>query len=481
MNKERIGLLIVDDDENMGQSIKDYFLSLNHPHVYFEAYFIAHGKESFEFFKKNDIDIAVLDVRLKDMSGMELLKKMKEEKPQTDIILLTGYGSGEATLQALKLGAYDFLSKPFDLEALEKILVRAYEKKILINENRTIHNKISLENSDLSSQDMAFIGQNSRIKEIISLINDISSTDCNVLIQGDSGTGKELIARLIHKNSLRNNELFFPINCGAIPENLLESELFGYEKGAFTGAANRKLGLFEIANSGTLFLDEIGDLPLNFQVKLLRILEEGEFNRIGGTKIIKTNARVLSASNKNLKEEVEKGFFRRDLYYRLNVITLYLPSLKERKEDIPLLVDYFIKKQCQKIGKSAPSVSKEAMELLMTYEWPGNVRELQNLIDRIIILTPGLVITPEAIARNLSLLSFSDNQEDMDDDSFVPLVKKNEFITLEKLEELYMRYVLDQVNYSKNKAALILNISERTLYRKIKEFNIQEAQKKSVD
>lgn len=254
--------------------------------------------------------------------------------------------------------------------------------------------------------------------------------------------------------------------------------MFGYEKGAFTGAANRKLGLFEIADSGTLLLDEIGDLPLNFQVKLLRILEKGEFNRIGGTKIIKTNARVLSATNKNLTEEVEKGFFRRDLYYRLNVITIHLPSLKERKEDIPLLVDYFIKKQCKKIGKSIPSVSKEAMELLIAYEWPGNVRELQNLIDRIIILTPGPIITPEAIARNLSLISLSDAQEDMDDESFVPLVKKNEFITLEKLEELYMRYVLEQVDYSKNKTAMILNISERTLYRKIKEFNIQEAQKK---
>jgi DNA-binding NtrC family response regulator len=427
-----------------------------------------------DFFRNYETDIVVLDIHLGDVNGMELMKEMKKIDPGPEIILLTGYGNGESTIEALRSGAYDYLSKPFDLEALKKIIIKAYEKKILKIENRTINDKLDTEEA-LETQELVFIGKNSRIKEIISLISDISNTDCNVLIQGESGTGKELIARLIHKNSLRNNELFFPINCGAIPENLLESELFGYEKGAFTGAVNRKLGLFEVASKGTIFLDEIGDLPLNFQVKLLRILETGEFNRIGGTRIITTDARIISATNKDLKTEVEKNLFRRDLYYRLNVITIPLPPLRERSEDIPILIEYFIEKQSQKINREIRGISKEAMELLKNYDWPGNVRELQNMIDRIIILTPGPVITPEVIARNLPIISnIEESIAKKEMDGYVNLVRKDDLISLQKLEERYIRHILEKTHFNKSKSATILNISERTLYRKIKEYNLKE-------
>lgn len=483
MDKEIIHLLVVDDEEVGGKTITDYFNSASHPEIVFKSVFFSKGRDAFQYFLEEKVDVILLEIKLEDMDGMELLKNMKELKPLVEVILLTRYGDWELTIKSLKLGAYDFLSKPFDLQALEKIVLKAYERKVLKNENRSISKRLVNRKESQESQapssgsENDIITENRQMQEILKLIDDISGTDCNVLIQGESGTGKEMIARLIHKKSQRNSHLFFPINCGAIPENLIESELFGYEKGAFTGAMGRKTGLFEVASQGSLFLDEIGDLPITFQVKLLRVLETGEFNHIGGTKILTTHARIISASNKELKKEVEKNVFRSDLYYRLNVITIVLPPLRERKEDISLLVNYFIIKQSQKLNRPVTKVSKEAMQLLVNYDWPGNVRELQNFISRVIILTEENLITPEIIVRNLPIMNQSEKKIVPKSDTYLELVKKNELITLNHLEERYIRYVLEKSRFNKSKASQILDISDRTLYRKIKEYGISEERK----
>lgn len=482
LKKEEIKILIVDDEETIGLSIKEYFDIEADKNFSFSTKFVSNAQQAFKAYEEENFNIVVLDVRLGDESGISLLKKMKEIKSEPEILLLTGFGNKDIAIEALKAGAYDFLGKPFELSSLKSIIIKAYEKhKIKIGKG--LSEQKNKEIGKIAYQgELVFLGESFKMKQIVSLISDISDTDCNVLIQGESGTGKDLVARLIHKSSLRVNEVFFPINCGAIPENLLESELFGYEKGAFTGANSRKLGLFEIAEKGTLFLDEIGDLPFSFQVKLLRVLESGEFMRIGGDRIITTDARVICATNKDLKKEVEKNLFRQDLYYRLNVISIYLPTLKERKEDLPLLINYFIKKRCKEINKGVCGISKEAMELLIHYDWPGNVRELQNLIDKMIILTHGRVITPEVVASNLSELDIhsepisSNLPEDV-----VPLLKDGEEITLEELEKRYITYILKRCDYKKSLAASILQISERTLYRKIKEYALyQENAMKSL-
>jgi len=467
---ETVNLLIIDDEEMTGLTIRDYLRAISGDLVSYNVEFFSDSDEGFKYFKNNPVDVVILDMMLKENDGMRLLKEMKALKPEVEIIILTGYGSGQKSIAALKVGAFDFLSKPFVLASLEKIILKAYSKKVMETENRItsiIEKKISDLETSIGSEE-TFIGNDSKIKEIIGLVSEISKTDCNVLIQGESGTGKELIARLIHKSSNRSQELFFPINCGAIPENLLESELFGYEKGAFTGANTRKLGLFEVATKGTIFLDEIGDLPLTFQVKLLRVLERGEFNRIGGTKILKTETRVISATNKDLRVEVEKGLFRRDLYYRLNVITITLPPLRERILDIPLLVEYFLKKN-NKTDKKI-EISKEAMEILLNYNWPGNVRELQNVVDRIVILSDSNIVTPEIVNRALSMHDNYSKIKQYYESDFVELVEKDSLITLEELEKRYIKYVFKSTGYNKAKSAYILGISERTLYRKMKQY-----------
>ncbi|HCL57663.1 MAG TPA: hypothetical protein DHW82_11740 [Spirochaetia bacterium] len=470
--KNEVKLLVVDDDINIGKGIKTFFENSIIPNAFFTVTFIESELKAIEFYKKNQIDIVILDYQLKNMNGIDILKKMKSINPLPPIILLTAHGSSEVTVKALSCGAYDFLNKPFDFRDLSKIVLHAFDKishQLKEKELETSHHASRTDSAELN-----FIGKNIQIKEILKIISDISSTECNVLIQGESGTGKELIARMIHQQSLRKKELFFPINCGAIPENLLESELFGYEKGAFTGAVANKLGLFEIASKGTLFLDEIGDLPHSFQVKLLRVLESGEFNHVGGTKILKTNARILAATNKDLKAAVDDGTFRRDLYYRLNVINFYLPQLRERKDDIPELVNFFIHKLSKKNNKPIQEITKEAMNFLVQYDWPGNVRELQNLIDRVTILTPGDIILPEIIARNLGSQSINRiTAEKTEGSLFINLVKKDELITINELESRYIAHVLKQTKFNKIKTSQILDISERTLYRKIKEYNLE--------
>jgi two-component system NtrC family response regulator len=401
-------------------------------------------------------------MKMPGMSGMELLEHAKKVKPEVPLIMMTAYGTIEMAVEAMKKGAYDYITKPFENEELKLTIHKALENYRLLKENRRLSQALS----DRYKYGN-IIGKSKPMREIYDLVDKVAQSKASVLITGPSGTGKELIAKAIHYNGPRNKRPFISINCGALTETLLESELFGHERGAFTGAVAMKKGRFELADEGTLFLDEVGEMPPPLQVKLLRVLQEMEFERVGGTKTIKVDVRVVSASNRNMKEDVIKGTFREDLFYRLNVIHIEVPPLRERTEDIRLLVHHFIAKYREDGGERKIELSPETWKAFYGYAWPGNVRELENVVERAVVLNSG----NGEIGLNDLPPEFSNRTETLNVDGFIPLEAPLQS-TLENIEEKLIRRALKHCNYVQAHAAEKLGITKSLIQHKMKKYNI---------
>lgn len=416
------------------------------------------GKKAVELVKDTPFDLILMDVRMVEMSGIEALKHIRAYNPAIPIIIMTAYSSVESAVEALKNGAYDYLTKPLDFEALRILIERAIEHVHLKSENLALKKRFQ------QLEDIKIVGKSKAMKELLDQVAMIAPTDATVLITGESGTGKELIAKLIHLNSDRKEKPFVVVNCAAITETLLESELFGHEKGAFTGADKKRDGRFMRAHKGTIFLDEIGELPRSMQAKLLRVLQNGEIQRVGSDKTLKVDVRVITATNKNLEQEVKKGNFREDLYYRLNVVNLKIPPLRERKEDIPVLAQHFLNIFSEKNKKYIKGFTPKAMDMLMKYHWPGNVRELENTIERAVILLTGEYISekelPPTMVQNYKQKDFLSLEMSKD-------------MPLEELEKKAILTALRTTNGNKSEAAKRLRISRRTLYLKMEKYGIK--------
>ncbi|RMG75096.1 MAG: sigma-54-dependent Fis family transcriptional regulator [Nitrospirae bacterium] len=440
-------VLVVDDEAGIRESLKDILEDEG-----YEVLTAADAEEAIKVFNQSQPDLVYLDIWLPDRDGLEVLEEIKAKDSSVPVVMISGHGTIEVAVKATKLGAYDFLEKPLSLERVLLTAQRAIERGRLEQEYKELKNRISGK--------YQLVGQSRVIEVLKEEIERVSRTNSRVLITGESGTGKELVARLIHEYSARAHQPFIEVNCAAIPQELIESELFGHEKGSFTGAYERKKGKFELADKGTLFLDEIGDMSLLTQAKVLRVIETQEFQRVGGNKSIKTDVRIIAATNKNLEREVKKGNFREDLYFRLNVIPLHIPPLRERKEDIPLLVRHFIKTISAEYGRAEKRISDEALQLLMQYDWPGNVRELRNAVERMVIMCPSDEISPKDI----------------------PMFKTDEggdyfsYKTLKEAREAFERdFILKRLkenNWNISKTAEVLNIERSNLYRKIKNYGI---------
>ena len=374
--EEKGYILIVEDEQDMLYGLRKILSNQGH-----KVEIAGSGSAGLEKVQKYNFDIVVTDLRMPDVDGMELLRKVKELHSDTIVIVITGYGTVENAVEAMKLGAYDYITKPFDTEHLRIVVQKAMKQISLTNENRYLKQQIK-EAKDFQN----IIGESCKMYDVFKIADKVARTDTTVLLLGESGTGKELIARYIHYNSQRKNGVFIPVNCGALTETLLESELFGHEKGSFTGAISSKRGLIEIASGGTFFFDEIGDVSPAVQGKLLRVLQEREFMRVGGIDTITADIRLIAATNKNLEKCLKEGTFREDLYYRLNVVSIRLPTLRERKDDIPLLAQFFLKRFSKKMRKNISEIPRDVLEVLMEYDWPGNVRELENVIERAVVL-----------------------------------------------------------------------------------------------
>lgn len=435
-------LLIVDDEEKFIKVLKD---RLTRKGLYVKA--ATSGVEALKLLEEEEFDVGLYDIMMDKMDGLELLEKTKKVQPDMEIVMLTGYGTIESAIEAMKNGAYDYLSKPINPTELELVLKRAAEKKRYKSYNESL-----VENIRLISDKKEIIGESKPMKELKYMIEKVADSNLPVLILGESGTGKDLVANALHYQSLRRDKPFIPVNSGAIPGELLESELFGYVKGAFTGAQANKKGLVEIANGGTLFLDEIGDMDPALQVKLLRFLDTGEFRPVGSTMTKKVDVRVIAATNKNLQEAISKGSFREDLYYRLSVVTIHVPPLRERGEDILLLAEYYLKMH----KNNKKELAEETKEFLLNYDFPGNVRELINFIDRGVLLAKEDKIYPRDLLPNLS------------DES-----PEKKGISLEDVEKEHILEILNYTNWNKQKAAKLLGIGLRTLYRKIEKYNLR--------
>jgi DNA-binding NtrC family response regulator len=389
--RDRVRILLIEDEELSRESLSRLLKSAG-----YTVKGAASGEMAMQLLALEKFDIVVTDLFLPDANGIDILKKVKGNSPQTEVILITGHASAETAVKAMKEGAYDYITKPLNFEELQIILTKAMEKRQLLNEN--VYLRKQLREKYVFAN---IVGNSPAMQKVFSRISRVTNTESTVLVLGESGTGKELVAKAIHFNGPRKDKPFIAVNCAAIPETLLESELYGHLKGSFTGAIRDKIGKFEAANCGTIFLDEIGTMPMHLQTKLLRVLQEQEVEKIGSTRPVKLDVRVISATNINLEEEVKKGNFREDLFYRLNVIPIVIPPLRERVEDILALSKYFIEKYCAEMKRPVMTISKEALETLELYHWPGNVRELENMVERIVALTDGDSITLQDIPANI--------------------------------------------------------------------------------
>ena len=444
-------LLIVDDEKHIREGLKRALESDG-----YDVELACDGQEALEKLEEGDIDLIITDLKMPKVSGEELMKITLEKYPYIPVIILTGHGTIENAVEAMKNGAYDFLTKPLNIDKLSLIVKRALENSSLKRQNRELLNqlkkKYSFEN---------IIGKSAAMKKVFETIELVAPSRANVLIYGESGTGKEMIADAIHHNSPRRDKPYVKVHCAAIPETLLESELFGHEKGAFTGAVSRKRGRFELAHTGTIFLDEIGEISQQMQVKLLRVIQDREFVRVGGEVPIKVDVRIISATNKNLKEEVEKGNFREDLYYRLNVVSIFVPPLRERKDDIPLMVHKFIEEFAKENNKQIDGITNGALQALMAYHWPGNVRELRNVIESIVVLTKSRVITEQDLPPYI--FEREDEQQ---------VLKLPAGVSLKEAEKKLILFTLQNTGGNKTKASEILKIGRKTLHRKLAEYGI---------
>ncbi len=456
---QRDKILIVDDEIQLIQLLK-FELEETERYVVDLAF---DGAEAINSLQKNIYDAILLDIKMPRISGIEVLKFLQENYPNTQVIILSRFSDVKTVVQTIKLGAYEFVGKPYEIDELLNVLERALERKRLFIKNKLMETELS------KITGSKIIGSSPAFQLVIDNAKKVADSDSFVLIEGSSGTGKELIANLIHKNSPRKNKPFVAVNCASIPDTLLESELFGYEKGAFTNAYTAKAGLVEVANGGTLFLDEIGDISLTIQPKLLRFLETGNFRRVGGTNEMHADLRVVSATNKNLQNETQMGKFREDLYYRLNVFTLKIPLLRDRKDDIPLLVDFFLKKKAN--AKETKFISPDAMELLLSHDWPGNVRELEHVIEGAVILSSNNIIYPHDLRLNTKV---SDPQPNRHTPTTDININKKELalLSMEEVEKGYIRDVLKVMKGNRTKTANILKISSKALYLKIKKYGI---------
>jgi DNA-binding NtrC family response regulator len=446
-------LLIIDDETSICTSLS-FALEDNY------CIFTANDEESaIEMIKEKDIDMVLLDLKLGKSDGINVLKKLKAIKSELVVIIMTAFGTIESSVNAMKAGAFYYITKPINIEELSLLLMKGEEYIKLNTKIKYLSNQID-EDSKYS-----IIGSSKKIKEVFDLIDRVKDIDINVLITGESGTGKELVARAIHFHGKRKDKPFNVINCSAIPENLLESELFGYKKGAFTGAIEDKKGIIELSHEGTLFLDEIGDMDINLQTKLLRVIQDKEIRPIGSSKSIHVDVRLISATNKDLKEEIKNNRFRQDLFYRLNVININMPPLRERKEDIAKLIEYFIKKYNAKLDKNIKGITSKALDALEKYNFYGNVRELQNIIERAIVLTENDYIKEEDLPEEI----FNKENIAIDENDLIPVFVGEDVKTIEKK---VLEYTLKKFDGNRKRTAEVLNIGERTLRYKIKEYKL---------
>lgn len=453
-------ILVVDDEESIRE-----FLEIMLRKEGYEVTLAEDGAKAIDLLKKKTFDLVISDMQMPQVTGMELLKHVKDNFPDLLFMMITAFGTTETAVEAMKLGAYDYITKPFKIDEVRIVIGNALRSKNLEVENRVLKKELVKENSFQN-----IIGNSESMHRIFDLVRRVSQAPTNVLITGESGTGKEVVAKAIHYNGPLKDRPFVTINCGAIPENLMESEMFGHKKGSFTGAVVDKSGLFEVADGGTLFLDEVGELPLSIQVKLLRAIQERIIRRVGATDDIKVDVRIIAATNRDLEKMVNEGGFRQDLYYRLNVILIKTPSLRERRDDIALLANHFLKKYNDRLAKNIGSISQEAMEILKKYDYPGNVRELENIIERTVALEAGSTILPESLPpfvntpsgrKMASSQEIEIGPEGIDLDKIVGQIEK----------ELLIK-AIHVANGTKKRAAKLLNISFRSMRYRVEKYGL---------
>lgn len=446
-------ILVVDDELNIREALVT-LLQKKH----YEVRGAGTAEEAMEHLEAVPSDLVLTDLKMPGMGGMEFLRRLKRKWPDTEVLVMTAFGSIETAVEAIRCGAYDYITKPIDRERFAVVVEKALEHRALACENKQLKERL-----DTKTRFTEMVGGSEPLQRVCTLVEMVADSDVTVLLTGESGTGKELVARAIHHKSRRADGPFVTLNCGALPETLFESELFGYEKGAFTGATTNKMGRFELANGGTLLLDEVGELSLKSQVDFLRVLETKEFRRLGGTKIVKVDTRIVAATNRNLEEAVKEGDFREDLYYRLNVVPIHLPPLRDRGEDIPLLVDRFMEEFSAQHRREPKEISRDAMRLLRLYAWPGNIRQLRNLMERLVITVKDPVIEPYHLPEEIQASR---------EDARTMVVTLGS--TLKAIEREAIRRTLTEVTNHREKAAKLLGISLRALQYKIKEYGIRE-------
>ncbi|MBI4699241.1 MAG: sigma-54-dependent Fis family transcriptional regulator [Nitrospirae bacterium] len=462
-------ILIIDDEQSVRDLLTDFLQTKG-----FEVQSVADGRSGINLLTEDKFDIFLLDIMMPDMTGLDVLKELSALKINLPSIVITAFGTVQTAVDAMKLGAFDYITKPFILDDILIAINRAINVSKLQNENIKLKKELKKEYGFNK-----IIGTSPQIQDVIKFIEKIADTDSTVLITGESGTGKELVAKTLHYYSSRAQKSFVPLNCASIPKDILESELFGHEKGAFTGAINTRIGRFELANFGTLFLDEIGDMPPALQAKLLRVLQEKEFERVGGVRTIKVDVRIIAATNKDLEKAVKDGEFREDLYYRLNVIPIHLPPLREIKEDIPLLVGHFVNEIAKKKKKELPKLSGEVLDCLSEYGWPGNVRELENLLERLIVLKEGDVITAEDLPERLRIsrpLSHPASTRNFS----LPLGGVDLNLVLDEMEKNMILQAMEISDGVKSKAASLLGLNRTTLIEKMKKKAINFSPRKET-
>ncbi len=469
---ERFRVLVIDDDP----SVRDYMEALVSRQGY-NVFAVADGEEALRTLDRTRPDLVTLDVVLPGMDGLETLHQLKQKLPEVPVVMLSGHGQARNIVEAMRRGASDFLRKPFEVEELELAFGKALEKRALKQEVERLRGRTRSE-----AEFMMLAGDSQKMREIRDIVEQVADTDITVLVRGDSGTGKEVVARQLYQLSTRRDKPFVKVNCAALPSELLESELFGFEKGAFTGAQKRKLGKFEYANHGTIFLDEISEMHPSLQAKLLQVLQDGEFSRLGSESDVHVDTRIIAATNRNLEEAVADGSFREDLYYRLNVVTVHLPPLRERKDAIPLLIDQFLQKNNEQYNKSLKQLNPATMEALQRYDWPGNIRELENMIRRMVVLGNEQAVIDEIEQLSKRTHSSEEVKDSLDLDALGADFSSEQGIDLKRIsrraaqlaEKRVIERVLEQTRWNRKEAAERLQISYKALLYKMKENGLSE-------
>jgi DNA-binding NtrC family response regulator len=446
----KLNVLVADDEKNIREGLREALMLDG-----YDVLLAADGKEALDTVNRGDVDLLITDLKMPRLSGEELLKNVASQFPTVPVIILTGHGTIESAVQAMHDGAYDFLTKPVNLDRLSLLVKRALASRELAVQNRAMQEELERRSGFAS-----IIGKSAEMKQVFDMVRQVAPSRSSVLITGESGSGKEMIAEALHYNSPRKDKSFIKLHCAALTESLLESELFGHEKGAFTGAIARKRGRFELAHLGTLFLDEIGEINQNVQIKLLRVLEEKKFERVGGEETIEVDVRLIAATNRDLKDAIAKGSFREDLYYRLNVVNIHIPPLRERKEDIPLLVAAFLKEFSQENGKPIEGIDPKARLALYNYSWPGNVRQLRNSVESAVVLAKGSTLTLEDFPPNIR------------GETGVDTLRLSLGTSLAEVEKEVIRSTLAREGGNKSRTAEILGIGRKTLHRKIEEYGL---------